>query len=115
MLGFSESTVRRRIDSGELPALVRGGNFRIPRGAVERAAATATATANVAPASGVDWLGQRLASLPLLLSVEQVAELLGVPVHAVRDATRRGDIPVRRFGRRVRIPSVALYDWLRGG
>jgi excisionase family DNA binding protein len=114
MLGFSESTVRRRIDRGELPAFVQGGNFRIPRAAAERAASTTTQATNV-DASGTDWLAQRLASLPLLLDMTQAAELLGVPVQSVRDATHRGDIPVRRFGRRVRIPSVALYDWLRGG
>jgi excisionase family DNA binding protein len=59
MLGYSESTVRRRIDSGELPAFAQGANLRLPREAVERAAATATSTANVAPAPDVDWLAQR--------------------------------------------------------
>jgi excisionase family DNA binding protein len=46
--------------------------------------------------------------LPLFLTVEQVAEVLGTSRTAAYDAIHRGEIPSVRFGRRIRIPRHAL-------
>ena len=46
------------------------------------------------------------------LTVEEVAELLGLGRTAAYEAARRGDIPSRRLGRRVLIPVPALLTWL---
>ena len=51
-----------------------------------------------------------------LLTVQEAADLLRVPVSWVYDRTRRGAIPVRRLGNRlVRIPRQELLDWVDNG
>ena len=49
------------------------------------------------------------------LSVEEVANLLGMGRTAAYEAARRGEIPTRRLGRRVIVPVPALLDWLSAG
>ena len=49
------------------------------------------------------------------LSVEEVANLLGMGRTAAYEAARRGEIPTRRLGRRVIVPVPALLDWLSTG
>lgn len=46
------------------------------------------------------------------LSVEEVAQLLGMGRTAAYEAARRGQIPSRRLGRRVVVPVPALLEWL---
>lgn len=46
------------------------------------------------------------------LTVEEVAELLGVGRSCAYDAARRGDIPTMRLGRRLVIPVPALLRLL---
>jgi len=47
------------------------------------------------------------------LTVDEVAQLLGMGRTAAYEAARRGEIPSRRLGRRVVVPVPALLDWLR--
>ncbi len=48
----------------------------------------------------------------ITLTVEEVADLLGLGRTAAYEAARRGQIPSRRLGRRVVIPVPALLRWL---
>ncbi len=48
----------------------------------------------------------------ITLTVEEVASLLGLGRTAAYEAARRGEIPIRRLGRRVLIPVPALQAWL---
>jgi excisionase family DNA binding protein len=48
------------------------------------------------------------------LSVEEVAELLGLGRNTVYDAANRGEIPHRRIGRRLLFSRTAVMEWLRG-
>lgn len=49
-----------------------------------------------------------------VLSVEEVAELLGLGRNTVYDAANRGEIPHRRVGRRLIFSRAAVMEWLRG-
>ena len=49
-----------------------------------------------------------------VLSVEQVAELLGLGRNTVYDAAGRGEIPHRRVGRRLIFSRSAVMEWLAG-
>jgi excisionase family DNA binding protein len=46
--------------------------------------------------------------LPLFLEVEEAAKFIGIGRSTAYDAVRRGEIPVVRFGRRLRVPRGAL-------
>ena len=48
----------------------------------------------------------------ILLSVEEVAALLGIKRTAAYEAARRGQLPAKRLGRRVVIPVPAFLEWL---
>ncbi len=47
-----------------------------------------------------------------VLSIEEAGRLLGLGRSAAYDAARRGEIPVRRVGRRLLVPVPALLTWL---
>lgn len=49
--------------------------------------------------------------LPLFLRVADVAELLEVDVRTVRRGVEAGEIPARRIGNVIRIPTQAFLDW----
>ena len=49
-----------------------------------------------------------------LLTAEEVAELLAVPVSWVRESTRSGAMPCVRLGRYVRFELAAVERWLDG-
>jgi excisionase family DNA binding protein len=49
-----------------------------------------------------------------VLTVEQVADLLGLGRNTVYDAANRGEIPHRRIGRRLIFSRVAVLEWLAG-
>ena len=51
-------------------------------------------------------------SLPVLLKVGEVAELLRTSPKAIYVMAERGQIPVVRIGRRLLIPRSALAQWL---
>lgn len=51
---------------------------------------------------------------PALLRVEQVAAQLGVNRSTVFELLKRGELPVLRIGRLVRIPRKALDAWIEG-
>jgi excisionase family DNA binding protein len=53
-----------------------------------------------------------LTNYPLLLSVAQVAEIVGCSVPAVRMRLRRQELPVIRVGHSVRVPREALRHYL---
>ena len=48
----------------------------------------------------------------LTLTVDEAAVILGLGRSAAYEATRRGQIPSRRLGRRIVIPVPLLLEWL---
>jgi excisionase family DNA binding protein len=52
---------------------------------------------------------------PVILSADQVAELLHVDRKTVYQAAQRGDIPHRRLGRRLLFERATVLAWLRRG
>ncbi len=50
-----------------------------------------------------------------VLTLVEVAELLRLPVDAVRERTLRGELPARRFGQEWRYSSRAVMAWLAAG
>lgn len=49
----------------------------------------------------------------LVLSVEEVARLLGIGRNGAYEAIQRGEIPHLRIGRRIMIPRDRFEEWLR--
>lgn len=49
---------------------------------------------------------------PLVLSVTEAAQLLGVGRNHLYDMVAAGEIPHVRFGRLIKIPRSALESWL---
>lgn len=49
-----------------------------------------------------------------LLTPQEAAEFLKVPVSFIYDRTRQNAIPVRRIGKYVRIPRAELESWVNG-
>lgn len=47
-----------------------------------------------------------------MLTIDETASALGIGRSSVYEATRRGQLPVRRLGRRLFVPVPALLDWL---
>jgi excisionase family DNA binding protein len=48
----------------------------------------------------------------LTISVEEVAEVLGISRSSAYEAVRTGQLPSRRLGRRIVVPIPLLLDWL---
>ncbi len=55
-----------------------------------------------------------MSTAPDVLTVEQVAELLGLGRNTVYDAAARNEIPHRRVGRRLLFSRSAVLEWLSG-
>jgi excisionase family DNA binding protein len=70
--------------------------------------ADATRAAAEAPAAG----GQDDGARPIVLSVAQVAELLGVSEWLVLQQVRQGTLPHKRCGRRIVFSRQRLLNWL---
>jgi excisionase family DNA binding protein len=51
----------------------------------------------------------------VIMTADQVAELLHVDRKTVYEAARRGDIPHRRLGRRLLFERGTVLAWLRHG
>ena len=49
-----------------------------------------------------------------VLTVDQVAELLGLDRKTVYTAVANGELPSRRLGRRILIPTTSFLTWLTG-
>jgi len=49
------------------------------------------------------------------MSVPEAGRLLGLSRNAAYEAAHRGEIPVLRFGRKLRVPRLALERLLQGG
>jgi excisionase family DNA binding protein len=54
--------------------------------------------------------GRMGSELPLTLSVEEAAKLLGVGRGLAYDAARRGELPTIRLGRRLLVPTARLLE-----
>jgi excisionase family DNA binding protein len=54
-------------------------------------------------------------SQAMTMSVPEAGRLLGLSRNAAYEAARRREIPVLRFGRKLRVPRMALERLLRGG
>lgn len=48
--------------------------------------------------------------LPVTISVEDVAELLGISARSAYRAARSGELPALRLGRRVLVPTARLLE-----
>jgi excisionase family DNA binding protein len=55
---------------------------------------------------------EKASSLPLLLSVPQVAKTLGIGRTKVYELIADEGLPVIRFGRAVRVPVASLQRWV---
>ena len=53
-----------------------------------------------------------LDDLPLTISVEEAARILGISRSSAYRGAASGDLPVGRLGRRLRVPSAALRQLL---
>ena len=53
-------------------------------------------------------------SEPLTMSVPEAGRLLGLSRNTAYEAARRREIPVLQFGRKLRVPRVALERLLAG-
>jgi excisionase family DNA binding protein len=51
---------------------------------------------------------------PLVYTVEEAAELLGIGRSSCFEAVKRGEIPSVRLGRRILIPKARLHELLTG-
>lgn len=49
---------------------------------------------------------------PLLLTIPQVMECLALGRNKVYDLINKEGLPIKRFGRSVRVPYAALEQWL---
>ena len=49
---------------------------------------------------------------PLLLTIPQVMECLSLGRNKVYDLIQKEGLPVKHFGRAVRVPYAALEEWL---
>ena len=66
----------------------------------------------IAPADDETSVRIVLVMQPLLLTVEQVAQVLNFSRSKVYEFINVGDLPVLRFGRSVRVRVSALEQWL---
>ena len=53
-----------------------------------------------------------LDELPLVLKVEQVAEILEINRNTAYELTRSADFPAIRIGKSIRVPKQGFIDWL---
>ena len=60
----------------------------------------------------MDVFGSEAHPLPLTLSVPEAGRRLGLGKNAAYEAARRGELPVLRFGRKLRVPRVAFERML---
>ena len=54
------------------------------------------------------------AQLPLILTVKEVAEVLGLGRNTVYELVRQGQIRSIRIGRQIKVPKSALVEFLKG-
>lgn len=54
------------------------------------------------------------AQLPLILTVKEVAEVLGLGRNTVYELVRQGKIRSIRIGRQIKVPKSALVEFLKG-
>jgi excisionase family DNA binding protein len=71
-------------------------------------------SAGPVPRQGVDQRHEARPDLPLTVSVEEAAAMLGIGRGSAYEAVRRGQIPAVRIGRRIRIPSHRLVENVDG-
>ena len=50
---------------------------------------------------------------PLLLTVAQASEILGISEYSVRKAIAAGEMPYRRIGRKIRVTRIDIDDYLK--
>ncbi len=62
--------------------------------------------------SGLMEIIPRVSSLPLLLSIPEVAKILGLGRTKVYELIAREGLPVVRFGRAVRVSVISLQRWV---
>ncbi|MBO8138363.1 MAG: helix-turn-helix domain-containing protein [Desulfotomaculum sp.] len=50
--------------------------------------------------------------LPMVLTVEQTAKVMGLNRGTVYELIRQKQLPAAKIGRRILVPRDALFDWL---
>jgi Helix-turn-helix domain len=117
MLGMSPAKLRVEVRADRIPAIVIGGNIRIARQTIEdRMATGSTPTKDRASVSMVEAiLGRPITDLPMLLSAEQVSDMLGITLRAARNAMASGELPCLVVGKRRHCPTAALVSLLAKG
>jgi excisionase family DNA binding protein len=55
---------------------------------------------------------ENVAVRPLLLTIPQVMECLALGRNKIYDLIQKEGLPVKRFGRSIRVPYAALEQWL---
>jgi excisionase family DNA binding protein len=68
----------------------------------------------VAEPWGLGRIALRAAEPPEVLTMEQLAELLQLPVEKARELAESAEVPGRRIGDEWRFSRQAVLDWLRG-
>ncbi len=57
---------------------------------------------------------QNMETLPIVLTVDEIASLLRVNRNTVYDLVSRKEIPFRRVGKSIRFQREAVLEWLQG-
>ena len=78
-------------------------------------AAHTSRLSGVSTRRGPRRLGLRDVEGRAVITVEEAASLIGVGRSAAYEAARRGELPIRRVGRRLLVPVPALLQWLGHG
>jgi hypothetical protein len=126
LLHCSQTVIRRRITSEELPADVHKGAYRVLAPAVDAEAARHTPADD---ANGVEVLasdpvslairqlgGRTIDDLPLLITPRDLAERLGCSERSIGRAITAGHLPGTTIqGGRPMVPVAALVAALAGG
>jgi excisionase family DNA binding protein len=119
-LGLSQDKVRQMIIDGEIEAFVSKGRYRVRESEVGRyldrqMTEPGPRSSPLDAADVVAYMARPdLADLPMLLSVNETAAFLRLPVPSVRTAIQRGHIPSVPWNSRRLVPVAQLVAMLSG-
>jgi excisionase family DNA binding protein len=116
VLQVADAAMRRMVHDGKFPHTNVKGSIRVLREAVEAEARQSDPLERRPGEDGVALVerlsGTQLRKLPLLLTPEDVEDLLSIPRTTVYTMLRAGDLPYRMVGKQKRVPLPALILWL---
>lgn len=105
-----------KVIPGTEEAVIRFFQFIVDAGIIERMIAhqEKEQEAGKTPVDGQAHL-KRGENMHKLLTIPETAEIIGVSVQAAYQLARENKIPVVRIGRRVRVNSIKLQEWINNG